>query len=74
MDSYTERRTDVGVFVAENHVDYMGVRLPRAKVASEVFVPDPPKEYYADEFFLQFQREVAVSLLLGDPMYIEGGH
>lgn len=73
MDHYTERRTDMGVFVAEHHVDYMGVRLPKAKVASEVFVPDAPKEYYADEFFLQFQREVAVSLLLGDPMYIEGG-
>lgn len=73
MDKYTERQTDVGVFVAEHQVDYMGVRLPRAQAASEVFVPDPPEEYFADEFFLKFQREIAVSLLMGDPMYIEGG-
>lgn len=73
MDHYTERKTDVGVFVAEHQVDYMGVKLPRAVAASEIFVPDPPEEYFADEFFLKFQREIAVSLLMGDPMYIEGG-
>jgi len=56
-------------------VSYLGVRLKKAEDSSSDFVPK--KENYADyineEFSLELQKKIAISLGSGDPILIEGG-
>lgn len=58
----------------EHSVSYLGVRLEKSKAPSG-FVPERDKyaDYISDRFSLELQQKIAVSLLQGDPMLIEGG-
>lgn len=56
-------------------ISYMGVRLPKAKNSKSSFVPrrEQYQDFINDRFSLELQRDIAVSLLQGDPLLIEGG-
>lgn len=62
------------VFEDEDSVSYLGVRLEKSKVPSS-FVPDRSKytDYISDKFAIELQQKIAISMLQGDPMLIEGG-
>lgn len=67
---------NVPIVETESFVSYLGVALEKAKNTESQFVPDRKK--YADyindkDFALPFQRDLAVSLLNGDPFLGEGG-
>lgn len=56
-------------------ISYLGVRLPKARESSGPFVPK--REQYTDfieeKFSLNLQKDIAISMLQGDPLLIEGG-
>lgn len=56
-------------------VSYLGVRLPKAQHPDSNYVPKRESYafYHNDKFSLGLQRDVAVSLSVGDPLLIEGG-
>ncbi|MGH2612539.1 MAG: AAA family ATPase, partial [Rhabdochlamydiaceae bacterium] len=56
-------------------ISYLGVRLPKAEVTDSVYVPKREQyaDYISDRFALDLQRTIAVSMLQGDPLLIEGG-
>lgn len=57
-------------------ISYLGVTLEKAEISDSIFVPDRYlyNDYINDpELSLPLQRDIAVSLLTGDPMLIEGG-
>lgn len=56
-------------------ISYMGVRLPKAQNSESAFVPrrEQYQDFIEDKFSLGLQKDIAVSLLQGDPLLIEGG-
>lgn len=62
------------IFEDENSVSYLGVRLEKSKAPSS-FVPEREKytDYINDKFSIELQKKIAISILQGDPMLIEGG-
>jgi len=73
-DGPNDESRNVPIFEDEDSVSYLGVRLEKSK-GSSGFVPDREKyaDYISDRFALELQQKIAVSLLQGDPMLIEGG-
>ena len=58
----------------KDSVSYLGVRLEKSKTPSD-FIPERDRytDYINDKFSLELQQKIAVSILQGDPMLIEGG-
>ncbi|MFA6492604.1 MAG: AAA family ATPase [Patescibacteria group bacterium] len=58
----------------EDSISYLGVKLEKSHVSS-AFVPEREKytDYINDKFSLELQQKIAVSMLQGDPILIEGG-
>lgn len=58
----------------EDSVSYLGVKLDKSHTPSD-FVPEREKytDYINDKFSLELQQKIAVSMLQGDPILIEGG-
>jgi len=56
-------------------ISYMGVRLPKAHNQESAFVPkrEQYQDFIEDKFSLGLQKDIAISLLQGDPLLIEGG-
>jgi MoxR-like ATPase len=59
----------------ERTVSYLGVGLPKAENRDSQFVPkiEQYNDFINDKFSLDLQKQIAVSLLQGDPLLIEGG-
>ena len=76
-----QERKDFATHKSESVVDrpdsvsYLGVRLPKAVNSESDFVPKKEQygDYINDQFSLDLQKQIAVSLLQGDPLLIEGG-
>lgn len=72
-------KKDVGneyIIETDKSISYLGVTLDKAEVSDSMYVPDRAiyNDYINDtELSLPLQRDIAVSLLTGDPMLIEGG-
>ncbi len=60
---------------AEKTVSYLGVSLSKAENRDSQFVPkiEQYSDFINDKFSLDLQKQIAVSLLQGDPLLIEGG-
>jgi len=56
-------------------VSYLGVRLPKSQNRESTFVPkrEQYKDFIEDRFSLNLEKDIAVSMLQGDPLLIEGG-
>lgn len=56
-------------------VSYLGVRLPKSQNRESTFVPKREQytDFIEDRFSLNLEKDIAVSLLQGDPLLIEGG-
>ncbi len=57
----------------EKSVSYLGVELPKALNKENAPRPEAYADYINDEFALELQKKIAISLLQGDPILIEGG-
>lgn len=59
----------------ERTVSYLGVGLPKAENREGQFVPkiEQYSDFINDKFSLDLQKQIAVSILQGDPLLIEGG-
>lgn len=56
-------------------VSYLGVRLPKSQNQESAFVPKREQytDFIEDRFSLNLEKDIAVSMLQGDPLLIEGG-
>ena len=67
--------SDTPIFEDESSVSYLGIKLEKAEISNTEFVPkrENYQDYLNDEFSLELQQKIAVSLKTGDPILVEGG-
>jgi MoxR-like ATPase len=64
---------DTEALEEEDMVSYLGVQLPKAENRQNAPRPEEYADYINDPFALELQQKIAIAMLQGEPLLIEGG-